>query len=301
MRTLRRIVQLLASRRLAGVGLALVAEVGILAVLALAPPADVVGVPAAVAAGIAGTVAVVFGVVDGIAVVLAGAIAFAAFGGWEAGELAAIGVWPLIVAAVGLFGRRVELHRRALRDAIRAHERGNRSTALQLHDEDAQRLTAALLALRSGQQADVERARDLLRETIASLRRRAVDLSPKALEDHGLAAAVERLAADVGERSEIEVLVESRWSGRAPDEVELTLFRTIQATLASAEARGARSVRVTLDRGRDALLAQVDDDGTAPDSAEVAALGERLRLHGGRLTAAAGPAGMHAFQAELPA
>src|SRR5438874_2070702 len=115
---MRTALSFLAGRRWAGVGLALLAELLLLVGLSLAPPSATVGIPAAVAAAIAGTVAVVFGVVDGVAVALAGAVTFAALGGWGAGELAAIAVWPLIVAAVGLFARRVERHRFALRELV---------------------------------------------------------------------------------------------------------------------------------------------------------------------------------------
>ncbi|MGZ8708520.1 MAG: hypothetical protein ACXW0R_14190, partial [Gaiellaceae bacterium] len=66
----------LARRPWAGIGLALLVEAGILGVLGRADPATAVGIPAAVAAAIAGTVAVVFGPWNGAFVALFGAIVF---------------------------------------------------------------------------------------------------------------------------------------------------------------------------------------------------------------------------------
>jgi len=121
----------------------------VLVALSLAPPSATIGIPAAVAASIAATVAVVFGIADGVGVAVTGAIAFALLNRWGAGELAAIGLWPVIVAAVGLFARRIELHRIALRQLVEAQEEERRALAHTLQDDSAQTLTGALLTLRA--------------------------------------------------------------------------------------------------------------------------------------------------------
>jgi signal transduction histidine kinase len=234
----------LARRRWAGVGLALVAELAALAGLALAPPSTVVGIPAAVAAAIAGTVAVVFGVLDGVLVAFAGALVFAATGGWGAGELAALAVWPGIVAAVGLFARRIAYSRIALEQVLSAQERERKRLALELHDQTAQMLASALMLLRAAGSADDgsataeagDQARQIISETIQALRALAVELSPTALADYGLTPALERLTATLSDRSGIDVHLESSWNDRAGDEVELTLFRVVQNALAAALA-----------------------------------------------------------------
>lgn len=301
---MRRAVTFLAERRWAGVGLALTVELGILAALALAPAATVVGVPAAIAAAIAGTVAVVFGVLDGVAVALLGALVFAAGSGWDAGELAALALWPAIVAAVGIFARRIERRRVALGTVVLAQESDRRRLALELHDEVAQALAGALMTLRAaGGAADpaaAAAAREMIGDAIASLRVLAVELSPKALEDYGLAPALERLAAA---HTGLEVHVTSGWQGRAAREIELAVFRFVEDALAAAAADGARAADVAVDERDGTVVARVEQHGGRGGAALREARDaqrERLRLLGGRLAVSTTPDGT-TLRAELPA
>lgn len=298
----------LAGHRWAGVGLAFLSELLLLVGLSLATPSATLGMPAAVAAAIAGTVAVVFGVGDGVAVATAGAVAFAALGGWGAGELAAIGVWPSIVAAVGLFARRIERDRVALRDFVDAQEAERRALALTLHDDSAQMLTGALLTLRSaapGSDAapQVVQARKVINDTIQQLRRLALQLSPKALEDYGLAAALSHLTETEASLGEMPVAFASEWEGRLSRETEWALFRFAQAALAAARSRGASAVTVGLFAGTDnirlsVLSAEVD---AASASTIPAAVAERIRLLGGRVSAIQIGSGEISLCADVPA
>ena len=302
----------LARHRWAAVGLALLAEITLLVGLALAPPSAVVGIPAAVAAAIAGTVAVVFGVADGVAVAFAGALAFAALGGWGTGELAALAVWPGIVAAVGLFAHRVERHRITLRRLVTAQEQERRSLAQTLHDENAQTLAGALLTLRAGAHhsdaaaaAATEQARTMINQTIQALRELAVELSPKALEDYGLATALARLAETASQRSTTDVHFDADWDGRLPDEAERALFRLVQAALDAGVEHGADTVAIvlTIERGRIVLTVSEHGEFTAPEgpAVHIESAGERLRLLGGKLTVRRSPRGEVVLRAELPA
>lgn len=283
---MRGMLDFLARHRSAGVGLAVVAEVSLLAAFAVAPAAAVVGLPAAVAASIAGTVAVVYGVADGVGVALAGAVAFAAFGRWEPGELAALAVWPALVGAAGLFARRVDRHRHALRRLLATSEDEKRALALTLHDQSAQTLAAALMALRgNGDTAD--HARELITQTIAELRAVAVDLSPKALEDYGLKTALETLAEAVSARTQIDANVGGDWNARLPEEAERALFRLVQAAFADAIERDARSVEVALSGDRDGVVLTVSEHGGTQPAEELVPpepTSEHLRLLGGRLS-----------------
>lgn len=302
----------LARRRWAGVGLALVAEVAALVGLALAPPSTTVGIPAAVAAAIAGTVAVVFGVLNGVLVALAGALVFAATGGWGAGELAALAVWPGIVAAVGLFARRIAHSRIALGQVLSAQEQERKRIALELHDQTAQMLASALMLLRAASPDDEgsaaaeagDRARQIISEAIQALRALAVELSPAVLADYGLTPALERLAATLSSRSGLDVHLESSWNDRAADEVELTLFRVVQEALAAAVADQASTASVAVRRERGTIVVTVEQHGGhsgGSNAAAHAAQRERLRLLGGTLTTASTPRGDRRIRAEAPA
>lgn len=307
----------LARRRWAGVGLALLVEAGLLFGLAYAESSAVVAIPAAVAAAIGGTVAVVFGPWDGAFVALCGAGIFVVAGGWETGELTALAVWPAIVLAAGLFGRRVSRSRIALRQFVVAQELERQRLALELHDETAQTLAGALLTLQLAEQAvdpaDAAAAnlalRQLLEQTIQRVRALAVHLRPRSLDDFGFVPAVERLADTFSEQTGIAVTVALETGGdRLAGEVELALYRVVQEALANAAAHaGARSVTIGFQRTPKLATIVVEDDGGGFDPTDVngvalglAGLRDRLGLLGGRLTVRSRAGGGASVRAEIP-
>ena len=115
----------------------------------------------------------------------------------------------------------VDLSERVARDALRrvvaAQELERRRLARELHDETGQALTSILLGLRSLEDAlgdwldGTRRARpsrdlrELAVQTLQDVRRLAVELRPKALDDFGLVPALERLAETWREQTGIEV------------------------------------------------------------------------------------------------
>jgi signal transduction histidine kinase len=296
---MQRAFSFLADRRWAGVGLALVVEAVSLVSLSLASPSEVVGVPAAVAASVGGTVTVVFGLWEGVGVAFCGALVFAAAGGWETGELVSVAVWPAIVGAAGVFAGRVSVQRKMIRSVLAGHERERQQLALALHDDTAQGLVAALMSLEYAERvADPEQVaaasrdvRSVLRDTIRNVRAISVGLRPRALDDFGLARAVERLCTDFGERTAISVeLDDDLGPARVSLEAELALYRAIQEALANVAAHAeATAVQVTLRRTRDGAAAVVHDDGRGFDPAETGngfgleELRDRTRLLGGRV------------------
>jgi len=307
---------ILGRHRWAGVGLAFLVEAAILAALGFADPSAVVGIPAAVAAAIAGSVAVAYGPWDGAIVAFGGAVVLGLAGSWGAGELAALVVWPAIVVPVGFFGRRVADQRVALRQLVAAQELERQRLALELHDETAQSLAAALLALtgietaKSAEQAAMRgvELRELIKATLARVRELAVDLRPRALDDFGLPAAAQRLAATFSERTGVAVDVEL--DGRAerlPTEIELALFRVLQEALQGVgERTDATRVRVTLTRTPRGSVFEVADDGSVvdlglSDGREFVSARERLRLLGGRLTVVTPPGAGTIVRAAVPA
>jgi two-component system response regulator NreC len=158
----------------------------------------------------------------------------------------------------------------ALRRAIASHETERRRLARELHEETGQALTSILLGLkRLEEQLDapaVAPLRELVVATLQDVRRLAVELRPKALDDFGLAAAIARLAGEVALETGIEVDCAGALGGlRLPDEVETALYRIAQEALTNA-VRHAHARRVSIlltrkdggrvrgDRGRRARL-----------------------------------------------
>ena len=305
----------LGRHRWAGVGLAFLAEAAVLAALGFADPSAVVGIPAAVAAAIAGSVAVAYGPWDGAIVAFGGAVVVGLVGSWRTGELAALVVWPAIVVPVGFFGRRVAEQRVALRQLVVAQELERQRLAMELHDETAQSLVAALMALtrfetaESAEQAAARGAelRELIQETLGRVRELAVDLRPRVLDDLGLTAAAQRLAATFSERTGVAVEVELNEQERLPTEIELVLFRVLQEALQwVTERTDATRVRVTLTRTPAGAVFEVADDGSVvdagvADSRELVSARERLRLVGGRLTIMTPPGAGTIVRAAVPA
>jgi signal transduction histidine kinase len=138
----------------------------------------------------------------------------------------------------------------------------------ELHDELGQSLTAVktnLTALESGGAFHRERLSDCLRlvdEAIGNVRQMSQLLRPTILDDFGLEAGLRWLAEGFAARTGIEVIVDSTYDGRLPDETETHLFRIAQEALTNvARHSGAKHVTFTFRRdGRDIRLS-IQDDG----------------------------------------
>ena len=215
----------------------------------------------------------------------------------------------------------VDLSRRVARDALQrvvtAQELERRRLARELHDETGQALTSILLGLRSideateGTQAKqaVEEVRELVRATLQDVRQLAVDLRPKALDDFGLVAALERLTQSFAEQTGIAVeFVPALPEGRLPFEIETALYRIVQESLTNVvkHARASR-VGVVLTRKDHSVSMIVEDDGVGfePSRAREEGLGlvgmrERVGLLGGRLTVESRPGTGTTFAVEVP-
>ena len=138
----------------------------------------------------------------------------------------------------------IDLSERVARDALRrvvaGQELERQRLARELHDETGQALTSILLGLKGLEEAPDEDAlrrsvnalRELVVATLHDVRRLAVELRPKALDDFGLAPALERLAETFAEQTNVNVHVEAALGdARLPDEVEIALYRIVQEAL----------------------------------------------------------------------
>ncbi len=306
---------ILGRHRFLGLGLAVIVEGMILITLGYLDRSTTVGIAAAIVAAIAGSVAVALGPWDGAAVALSGAVVFGVMGGWSGDEFTALVVWPAIVVPVGFFGRRVAEQRTALRQLVVSQEAERQRLAVELHDEAAQSLAAALMALgrvesaRSAEQAESSRAelRTLIQQTLERVRDLAVDLRPRSLDDFGLPAAAQHLAATFSAQTGLPVEVDLDRGRRLPADVELPLFRVMQETLDGVGERAdAPRVRVTLTVSPAGAVFEVAHDGSVDDSGgkeahRLASSRERLRLVGGRLTILTPPGAGTIVRATVPA
>jgi signal transduction histidine kinase len=198
----------------------------------------------------------------------------------------------------------VDLSRRVARDALRRIVRGQelerRRLARELHDETGQALTSILLGLRAvedaGNSDDLRQAASDLRElvvaTLQDVRRLAVQLRPKALDDFGLVPALERLVQTFSESTDIRVALEAQLGDeRLPAEVETTLYRIVQEALTNIVKHAeAANVSILLVRAKGSATLVIEDDGQGfdPDETREGGLGlvgmrERAELHEGRL------------------
>jgi signal transduction histidine kinase len=134
-----------------------------------------------------------------------------------------------------------------------------------------------------------------LRETVVNavqeLRALAVELRPKALDDFGLAPALERLVDTYSRRTGLEV--DSHLAGLEPrlsEPVESALYRIAQEALTNiAKHAGASAISIVTRRDAERLTMIVEDNGTGFDAAAPAeglglvSMRERAELLGGSL------------------
>jgi signal transduction histidine kinase len=216
----------------------------------------------------------------------------------------------------------VDLSERVSRDSVRrvveAQELERKRLARELHDETGQALTSILLGLKSVEQAtasEEDRARlaalrELVVTTLQDVRRLAVELRPAALDDFGLAPALERLAETHRANGSIELDVEVQLGEdeRLPAEVETTMYRIVQEALTNvAKHADATRISILVARKNEKVVVVIEDDGTGFDSGQVreealglAGIRERVALHGGRLRIETAPGKGTTVAAEVP-
>jgi signal transduction histidine kinase len=189
--------------------------------------------------------------------------------------------------------------RDAFQRAVEGQELERRRLARELHDETGQALTSILLGLRSLEErrsedvADaVSQLRELVVQTLQDVRRLAVELRPTALDDFGLAPALERLTSTFAEQTGTVVEIESQLGEeRLPADVETVLYRIVQEALTNVVKHArADHVSIVLQRKEGVVTTVIEDDGRgfAPGDQGDGGLGlvgmkERVELVNGRL------------------
>jgi signal transduction histidine kinase len=203
----------------------------------------------------------------------------------------------------------------ALRRVVEAQELERRRLARELHDQTGQELTSVLLGLKAVEEAksDAERTealaavREQVVETLHDVRRLAVELRPKALDDFGLVPALERLRDTFAEQTGMRVDLESRLRERLPGDVETALYRIVQEALTNIVKHAqANSVSIVLARQGGMVTALIEDDGRGfsrdggGEGLGLLGMGERLALLGGKLKVESSPGAGTTIVAEVP-
>jgi len=205
----------------------------------------------------------------------------------------------------------------ALRRVVSAQELERQRLARELHDETGQALTSILLGLKSVEDAVGEddlaaatsRVRDLVVATLQDVRRLAVELRPKALDDFGLVSALERLVETFHEQTGIEVDLEPRLGEeRLPSDIETTLYRITQEALTNVVKHAdAKRVSIVLTRRDSSVSAVIEDDGRGfsvghgtDNGLGLLGMRERVALVDGRLDVESSPGSGTTLSIEVP-
>jgi signal transduction histidine kinase len=189
--------------------------------------------------------------------------------------------------------------RDALRRAVEGQELERRRLARELHDETGQALTSILLGLSALEEAKdpdaltaaTQELRELVVATLQDVRRLAVQLRPAALDDFGLAAALERLTENFAEQTGLAVELESALGEeRLPSDIETVLYRLVQEALTNVVKHAhAEHVSIVLQRNERAVTAVIEDDGRGFSNGQgegglgLIGMRERVALVNGRL------------------
>lgn len=196
--------------------------------------------------------------------------------------------------------RRLEAERRrAGSAALHAQEEERARVARDLHDEVNQSLTGLLLRLEAAREAappelegELAETKALANQAMTELLSLARQLRPTALDDLGLAAAIEGQVEQL-RRGEIDARLEVEGDfSDLGDDAQLVVYRVAQEALSNAARHsGAENVKVRLRRGEnDVVVLEVGDDGRgfAFDQSQrglgIGGMRERALLVGGELT-----------------
>lgn len=194
-----------------------------------------------------------------------------------------------------------------LQQITRAQEEERKRIARELHDDTIQYLVVLARQLddlaysSKGLSKDERQYLENLRQQVNSImegvRRLSHDLRPATLDRLGLLPALEWLASNMSEHTEIKVEVKTRGTERRlPAEVELVLFRIVQEALSNVRRHSqATEAQVTVEFGDKRIMIIIKDNGkgfvppeTTSDLVKegrfgLAGMHERIQLLGGSL------------------
>jgi signal transduction histidine kinase len=205
---------------------------------------------------------------------------------------------------------RVEELRGSRARIVEAGQRERQRLERNLHDSAQHRLVALSLQLSLLQEqladdrsaaAQLERARREIDTSLDELREVAHGIHPAVVSGHGLAVALEQLAA----RAPVPVDLSVQIDRRLPEEVEVAAYYLISESLANVGKHAqASSARVEVGGGNGRLQVEVVDDGVGGADTEggsgLRGLADRVEALGGRLRVWSPRGGGTRVQAEIP-
>jgi signal transduction histidine kinase len=252
------------------------------------------------------------------------AIALRTGGGFRGADRQALSAFATSVAQRLVAERSVEIER--LRYGMQARERERTRWAREIHDESIQGIGALRLRLANARDINdgetlrhaVDTVLEGLGTEIDQLRHLITELRPAALDDLGLAAALQALARraqaidglevktelDLGPQDPAEANGDVHEARRLDPELESTIYRVVQEALTNVSRHAeARSAVVSISEREGVVRVSVTDDGKGPpeegrlgprgDGLEggfgMSGMRERAELVGGELEMVAAP------------
>ena len=222
------------------------------------------------------------------------------------------------VAGIALENGRLHAEERARLEELRgsrariveAAQNERRALERNLHDGAQQRLIALSLDLsrlerRMGGDPEVRAALDQARgevaASLAELREIARGLHPAVVSAHGLAVALEQLAARAPVHVELKVEVD----GRLPEPLEVAAYYVVAESLTNiAKHAEAKAASVAVVEGRGELVVEVIDNGIGGADSErgsgIRGLADRVEALDGRLRVWTPRGGGTRVKAEIP-
>lgn len=239
---------------------------------------------------------------------------------FTAGLAVAVLVVALAIAMIVGQRRLVSLHRAYTRRLLAAHEAERAWVAREVHDDAVQRLAVLQHelwelkgpegTLSPAQRRHLDGITGEVDDLSASLRQLAHRLHPAAIEQIGLAPALQQLAGEVARTSGLRIDVTVPPDGpRLPVERTLAMFRIAQEALNNAVRHsGASRVAVAVEATGKEVALRIEDDGRGFDTAAEGTGGigligmrERATLAGGRAVIRSRPGGGTLVAVTVPA
>ncbi|MBI4333899.1 MAG: sensor histidine kinase [Chloroflexi bacterium] len=176
----------------------------------------------------------------------------------------------------GVLSEREQQLRKLAAATIAAQEKERQWIACEVHDRIAQALVSIYHQLQILESATpggdiqleiVQRATALVKEAISETRNIMTDLHPPVLDEFGVVPLMEEELGRFQRDTGIQATLVADYQVRAPREIEVVLYRIFHEALTNIRrhARGAKNVRVAIDRTGDSIDLMVADDGPGFD------------------------------------